>query len=193
MTTMPGLAAARKLDEAAQDRADRCMLVLGAADRNDPAALGILRQLGRTHYADHSSSSADQTLLIPATPGDATARALGGSAAAAIVVGLHQQGEARAGGRDRRRHRRAVGGLGAAAGGPSSPSLLEQGPIPNPRPPRYDRHRLIRLAHSRRRRPRHDHPRGLRRLGPAVGRSRPQPLCRDRHADDGARAAPTGR
>ena len=60
--------------------------------------------------------------------------------------------------------------------------LFEQGPLPNPLASSMDEHRLIRHPYGDHARLRpHDRP-GLRRLGPAVGRSRPASLRRHRHA-----------
>ena len=60
--------------------------------------------------------------------------------------------------------------------------LFEQGPLPNPLASSMDEHRLIRHPYGDQRGLcAHDRP-GLRRLGPAVGRSRPASLRRHRHA-----------
>ena len=65
--------------------------LLGAADRNDLAARPIFGHLGRTHGAGRSSWLVNKVLLILATAGRTTARGLGGSVAAAIVLGLHHR------------------------------------------------------------------------------------------------------
>ena len=93
-------------------------------------------------------SAALQALLIPATAGRRNGR---GPLAVPLRPlswwGCISRRDARAGDRGRRRHRRAVGGLGAAAAGHRA-GRSRAGPIPNPARRLDDRHRLIRLAHS---------------------------------------------
>ena len=71
-------------------------------------------------------------------------------------------------------------------------ALYEQGPIPNPLGSSFDQHRLIRYTYGAMTGYARMVARGLCRLAAAVGRSRPQPLSRDRHAGDRARARRLG-